>query len=404
MASTAIVSSFKIGNVEHHSLPQEENRVPVVAQETLKNNGDFILTPERTVLYVSIDAVGFPRQACTAAAAAASLAHASAASAASASAGAAVPLGLLITGPLCIFAALVWTLPDACTALEKVNDELRNAQFSASAELKIGTVSAKTKEAIIEAQKAARVGKLGIANNVMFLNMGIAQTNLGVVTMLADPVAKTFHYSAALTGAAGNTAILASGIALGAIYALRGGFMLARAVNSYNVANEFHQNYKSKLTDGVDAAMEFMKEEEARGPVYMDRRVDSSCLINEQGNKLTATSINPGEKIDYLQRVDKGIYTEVLKHKMSIIIAVAMILGGILAIASAVLTAGIVPIIIGLVSAVFFMSMEYLFLTYDSSAIFERLRDRLYVMPPELLKADDRSQLLDSPQPQQIAG
>jgi hypothetical protein len=126
--------------------------------------------------------------------------------------------------------------------------------------------------------------------------------------------------------------------------------------------------------------------------------VDTACLEKKdpEGNVVghyTETGIQDkegtiikyktdDERLDYLKGTDKGIYTKELEQKMAMAIATAMIIGGVLAIVLlSIFTCGTAPIVIGLVSAIFFMSMEYAFLTYDSSRLFEWLRDRLYSTP-----------------------
>ena len=76
--------------------------------------------------------------------------------------------------------------------------------------------------------------------------------------------------------------------------------------------------------------------------------------------------------------VDKGIYSQKLKQKIAIIVAISMIIGGILMIAGCVLTGGLLPLIIVLAGATFFLLMESAFLPYDNSTIFEWLRDSFY--------------------------
>lgn len=364
-----------------------------------KGNADFNLTPGRTFVYCSIDGIGGLRQTSTAAQSISLLSHAS--SNASNITGAAIPFGLLITGLLSMGTAAFWTLPDSSQALTEAQKELEAAEKA----LETATDKEESKKVVMEAKHAVEISRLGLANHSLYFSMGASQTASGIVSMLSPETAHVLHYSPILTGHAANIAGLATGVALGAIYVARGGVMLTRAVKSYCLVRDFHDEFKKGFensgskgqTDGIHAATGFMEKAKVKGQPYLDRRIDQSCLrkTDEKGNYLgTYTEKgfqNPegeitkyssdSEKIEYLKRVDKGIYTEKLKHEVAITIAIAMIIGGVLAIVLSVMTGGIAALIIGLVSAIFFMSMEYIFMTYDSSSLFEWLRDRLYKEP-----------------------
>jgi hypothetical protein len=99
-----------------------------------------------------------------------------------------------------------------------------------------------------------------------------------------------------------------------------------------------------------------------------------------------------GEELEYLERVHKGIYTAALKHKTSMLIAAAMLIGGIATILSIVLTGGLSLLAIGVIAAIFFIIMEYTFLTYDSSRMFEWFRDWRYSKQPNLQEASEAAQ------------
>ena len=125
-------------------------------------------------------------------------------------------------------------------------------------------------------------------------------------------------------------------------------------------------------------------EELEKDPDAFGRKVDASCLTGVE-NGVTKTysasslkEATPAQKLQYLALVDKGIYTQRLKQKLSMSIGVAMFIAGALTIVVTVMSGGIAPVIIALASAIFFILMEGFFWTYDSSSAFEWFRDKLY--------------------------
>lgn len=368
------------------TLSSEDSKTNAVFTNT-KTNADFVLTSFRTAVYSFIDLVGGARQAAAAVEAVGILSHAPAVSSI---AGGIVPIGLLVTGPLSAATAAGWTIPDAYDALKKAQKSLKEAGNNPTL--------------INDAEQVLELSKLGLANHSLYFMMGAMQTGSGIVAMCSsEGVAHLFHYTPVLTGGAANIATLVTGVGLGVIYTVRGTVMLTRAVKSYQQIHDFHLQFKECFTekkpeDRVAAAMDFMKKTAELGSTYFNRRVDTACLEKKdaKGNvigRYTETGVQDKEgqitayktkeeRLDYLKEVDKGIYTKELEQKMAMAIATAMIIGGILAIVLlSIFTCGTAPIVIGLVSAIFFMSMEYAFLTYDSSRLFEWLRDRLYSTP-----------------------
>lgn len=360
----------------------EQNASPISTSPLQKGNADMILTFGRSVAYCGIDGVGGLRQTGAAIQAASLIFHAS--PVVSNFAGVATPIGLLATGPACMLTAAIWTLPDAWDALQTASTELDLAKES---------------DAQQEAVHAAEIAKLGFANHSLYFSMGAAQSAAGIVEMCGPTMAHIFHYAPVLTGASASIASMVSGAALGAVYAARGGVMMTRAAKSYCLVNDFHKEFKEQFegkfdfSKKIDKAFEFMKEAESQGKDldYLKRRVDLSCFAKTS----TKDVVSSGDKLEYLKGVDKGIFTEKLKHQISMVIAAAMILGGVLAIVLAIVTGGIGPIIVALLAAIFFMSMEYIFMAYDSSYIFESLRDFLYETPEWLENKIDKKIELD---------
>lgn len=366
------------------SLPSQKDAVQSIGLRSIQNgNGDFNHDAIRTPIYMAIDFIGGGRQLAASIQAASLLFHSS--TGLSAAAGAAIPIGLLTTGVGSAATALLWTIPDALDNLGSANKELFCTPIA-------------NIEEVEEAKKAVEIARLGLANHSLYFSMGAAQIASGAVAMCTAPIAHVFHYTPVLMGTSATIATTVTGVALGAIYTARGAVMMARAVKSYLIVDEFHNAFKrSSQSEGdkVAQALTFMQDEEAKGATYLDRRVNPTCLRgkNVKGEEIAYTAkgiiakdgtLKPytsAEKQEYLVRVDKGIYTEKLKLKVSMTIAAAMIIGGVLAIVLTAVTGGIAPLIIGLVSAIFFMSMEYIFMAYDSTGIFDILRDSLYEAP-----------------------
>lgn len=338
----------------------------------VKNNGDLNLTPIREPVYMGADGVGGFRQVCTIAQAGAQLAHAS--PIISGIANAAISIGLCLTGTVCMLTAAVWTIPDAYKSYEAVSNEYELTQQPPQEEDE--TEAAARELAYEEAKKALPIAKLGLANQGLYFTMGAAQVAAGVIDLCSPATAQVLHYTPAMTGTAAGTAAMASGIALGAIYVVRGGIMMAKAIQSSRIVHAFEDELKAEAGKSIQDAVNFMKKAETQGDAFLGRRLDMECL---KGAKTD---------IEYLKAADKAIYTEKLKHKIAKIIATAMIIGGILAIAASCLCPGTLPLIaIMLISAVFFLSVESVFLTYDSSKIFIWLRNHLYEESPYLTEA-----------------
>lgn len=343
----------------------------------LVSNGDLIQTPVREAAYMGIDALGAGRQGFTIVGVGSQLSHASAAISTVASA--AIPVGLCLTGAACMITAAAWTIPDAVNGLKSTYKELETAEASVTDldqsedSLLVDRLSAF--KAVEEAKTALPIAKLGVANQSLYLAMGAAQAAAGVVDIISPTVAHAFHFTPVLTGTAAATAATAAGVALGAVYVVRGGVMMTKSVKSYCIVRDFENEFKTSVGESIEKAVTFMEDSKARGETYLGRRVDAKCL----------TAAENGTDIEKLQAFDKGIYTEKLKHKIAIAIAAAMIIGGVLAIVAACLIPGVLPVlIISLVSAAFFLSVESVFFSYDSSRIFEWLRDHLYKESPYL--------------------
>jgi hypothetical protein len=397
-------------NERDDEINQADEKTSLLRKKTLEekpaSNADFTLTPVRTAVYCGIDIVGGARQVSSTVENSSKIAVEVASKLGQAShvsqiASVGTPIGLLITGPLCMATAAAWTIPDAAAALKTAKNELKKCKQDVE-------LTAEGIKILEDAKQAVKLAELGVANHSLYFTMGASQTASGVVGMLGQQTAHLLHYAPVLTGSVAGTAAMATSVALGAVYVARGSVMLVRGYKGHGMAKQFHEELENSskplVNDPVESAIQFMKDAEKLGDGYLGRRMDSSLLQvkNEKGEvvgkytaegikgkdgKISSHYVTKEQKVDYLKRVDKAIYTKKLEYKISMVIAGAMILGGILAIISAcVFTGGIALLVIGLASAIFFMSMEYIFLTYDSSSLFEKLRNKLY-SEPEWVKA-----------------
>jgi hypothetical protein len=244
---------------------------------------------------------------------------------------------------------------NAESALEEARDMLEKKKFELG-----------------EEQRVLKIATLGMVNQSLLFTMGLGQAATGVVEMIAAPPA-AFNITPVLTGAAANTAILATSVALSAIYLLRGATMVFRAKKNLDAINELADGLHAKGT--LQEAIDYMKGIEAKGHDYMKRRMDVTCLKGKSANACT-TDV---EKKEYLGLVDKAIYSQALKHKVAMCIGFAMIIGAVLGIIAANLATGGVPLLlVSLGSALFFLAVEIPFLVYDSPKCFEKYRDFFY--------------------------
>jgi hypothetical protein len=411
----------------NNELLTTKNKANSTGQNSIqKSNGDMVLTPLREFIYaVVIDITGgVTRQTFTIINDVITLASKVHATILPVIACVAIPVSLLVSGIGCLVTGLAWTLPDSCDDLAKaewelasdpqaiklknlkemlkapneslmiVDDAEKNELTPAIEELELaGTVT--------EAKEAVEIARLGVVNHYFYTLMGAFQIASAGVAFASSKVAHVFHYAPALTGHAASAAAATTAIALGIVYALRGAFMLFQSVKSYKKVDEFENELKGKKT--LNKVLKFMKKKESEvlGSSYLNRRVDTSCLIEKKNEFVTFRYTTTGieqiikdgekeiitkikyktaeDKFSYLERVSKGIYSEKFKHKIRMTIAAAMILGGVLTIVLAAISGvGLAAIGISLAAAIFFFLMESVYSTYDSSFVFQKLRDFFY--------------------------
>lgn len=335
-----------------------------------ESNGDFILTETRTKVYVSTDIANGTRQVNSAIQSVAALSSGSATVAGvTATIGS---FGLLGAALVNVGASVCWTIPDSKRELQSVKDEFENASDEPSK---------------AEAAEALSIAKLGVKNHYLLFTMGVTQIASASTAIASPTVANYLGYAPALTGAVSSMATIASGVALGAVYTARGLVMMKKAYKSNAQVNSFYEEFRQRVQadKSLNSAISFMQETE-KNQTYLSRRVDLFCL-RDQANPDTFDFVKNEQVTDrakciqYLERVDKAVYSAKLKNKIAFSIGFAMVIGGILAIAVSILSGGTAPLIVALISATIFVMMEYTFVTYDSSRAFVWLRDRYYKKP-----------------------
>ncbi len=313
---------------------------------------------------------------------------------------AAVPVGLLLTGPLTAALAVKYAIPDSLEQFTEAKERVEEVEYNLKRPLEAQERREVTFE-LGEAKRVLKIAKLGMVNQSLLLTMGLGQAATGVVAMLAAPPV-LFNITPVLTGAAAHVAVIATSVALSAIYFLRGTVMVYRSKQNLDVINELAMGLRAK--GNIREAMAYMKGIEALGPDYLKRRLDVSCL-----GEMTANGCKtPGEEKEYLRRVDKAIYSQALKHKVAMCIGFAMIIGAVLGIIAANLATGGIPLLlVSLGSALFFLAVEVPFLVYDSPKFFAKYRDFFYARQkvvefedaPEVVRVIERLPVAVAPDP-----
>lgn len=376
--STKTVDS-SVGGRGHQDM-RVSSQYPV-PQGKVKDNGDISITPAVERFFCFLDGVGGVRQAAFAVAASATLVSSVAAPVIAAIATAAASVGLLFSGVFTMATVVTITIPYTRSSLKKAQEELRKVQSTAK----------DTDPKVKSAKQMVTIRKLGLASQSILFVMTAVQCASGVVYMLGSAAASLMHYSAVLTGASAALAGIVTNVALGAIYTFRGTVMIYKACLALSMVSSFKKDFKN--CKDLHDKMAFLQSEEVGGEAYMQPRVDASCLektladgrvctMTAAGYKFEDGSVeqysNDTERQEYVQRVEKGIFSEQLKQMVYAAVGVSMIIGGVLTLAVTALTHGLAPIAISLASAVFFMLAEFIFLSHDSPQFLDCVRDRLF--------------------------
>lgn len=328
------------------------------------------------------------------------------------------------------YAAITETLPGnwkklvkAYNADELLNDvektehlshrELSRAKEEISSEFKIATAQ------FINQFFYLWLGISQLMHGTLTFIWGLYETVQNFFQLIHSTAVCAWHLLPGLTSPLLHLISKVSGVAAGVFYLIRGICIISRSSKSKVIVDDFQKKFERAGQMGetpqqkVANLMLFMRNQEDfadqlekvqdKGSVenlgldYLKRRFSTEFLTQiEEGTIYTAygkldendtltsydsnTQVyNLKDRVEYLKAIDKGIYTEQLKHKLGKVIGIAMIIGAVLTIiAACVFTGGLAPLIVGLVACIIFALMEYVFYVYDNSEAFEKYRDSHY--------------------------
>jgi|GEM_PF-2593592 len=319
-------------------------------------------------LVLTIDGIGTKRNICTAIGSGAEIANTSA-KMVSVIAGGIVPIFQIIGGLIYVASAAAHTIPNA-------HAEYNGARLEYSA----AALSHNPRKMQLAAEGIA-VARMGLTNQYLYGTVGSSMTSCGVLTLMSPTGAGLFGFTPVVAAGAAASA----GAALGGVYAVRGAVVIGRSLYNLKYLNQFEKELKENLK--LNGSTKHSLESSIDNTIQMIKKIglETHALKRRIGDTAQLGS-NAGldEKIRYLEAVDKGLHEKKLQQKLNLIIGIAMFLGGLAAITAIILSGGLAIPIIALVSAVFFTAMEGIFLAYDSSRLFEKLRKKLYTPSKEI--------------------
>jgi hypothetical protein len=335
-------------------------------------NAEWSRTKAQEGVWLTIDGLGTFRNICAAIGSAGEIVGTTAAKVASVAAGGIIPISFMLGGAFVLGSAAIHNIPKALEECRGAEKDLEIAMQSMDPDQR--------RQQIELADEGITAAALGLTNQSLYGLMGAGMIQCGVVTLMSPVGAQLFGFAPLVSAGAAT----ASGGALGAVYAVRGAVVLGKSVYSLIYLNKFEKDFKeslklrgTSLAQTVDTAIEKI-EKIGTLPNALGRR------IGDNASKLLDPGATLEDKIRYLEAVDKGIQERKLQEILSAIIGVAMILGGLAAIAAVFVCAPATIGVISLVSAVFFVAMESVYGTYDSSFLFSKLRDKLYTPSDEI--------------------
>jgi hypothetical protein len=326
-------------------------------------------------LYLTLDGIGTVRNISSAYVSGAAIAMTSA-KAVSIIAGAFLPVLQIAGGAIALGSSVIHGFPNACKEYIGARDEYAALAAKASSPLTMQ-----------RAKEGLTVAKLGLVNQTLGTVGAIGLTSSGIVSLMSFVGTQMSYVAAPVTGAI-----------LGAGYGIRGAVILGRTVYNYRYLNQFENDFKKllqikgkDLNQTLDGAIQMIQGFDSQ-PNALKRRIGEVDLVLPANATLD-------QKIKYLERAHQGIHEKKLQQKISGIIGAAMFIGGLTSIAVAVMailfTGGLAIPVIGLISAIFFLAMESIFMTYDSSWIFERVKQKCYKPSQEIEALKARIKLLE---------
>ncbi len=243
-------------------------------------------------------------------------------------------------GALILYNAAVYTLPNACI-------EFKAALLSDTQEGKISS-------------------GLSAMGQVLYASMGLGLLLAGAVGILNKILENP---------AVSHVSMVASSF-LGMLCIVRGAIMLGRALHSLAYLISFKNAFKEVVTGGNREEIEQFLSKAAENPEDFKRRVGSA------GVEVYEKYLEDGNMNALLLAIDKGIFTQLSKQALYITISLAMIIGGVFSLISTLGTADI--LLTALIAATTWAAMEFNFLIFDVSAVFNYLVDKAYGATPQL--------------------
>ena len=379
--------------------PSQEQKIASHALARVEDNGDLKLTPTRSFVYVSIDALGVIRQICQIARPAIAVISA--------------PFTLIPAGVMYVYSGIFWTVPDAQAAHEASKKRVEVAQSFKN-------------PASETAKRSELIDLLGVINQKLFIAMGLGQLLLGAFLLFTKEALQTFGPQAIQLAVLGAKALfkciqVIAGM-LGVIYIIRGIVQTGRAILMYyrlcQFRNELKNVHNNNIMDLIHAKQkEFFGEEgdttfdpthlaflkdflvERVGQEVAFQLMDKVIAECNWGKQIEGmTSAQKTESLgkdfdEHIQQsktnstgrkeltsddINQAIFTEKYKAAVSMFIGVSMVIGGILSVLVAVGTSGLSAATIALVNAVFMFCVDGPFITSDSPMLFNFFRDMFY--------------------------
>jgi len=330
-------------------------------------DGEWDRTLKQEGLWLSIDGIGTGRNITTAIGSGTEIAGTSA-KVASVCGGGIVPILQVVGGVLVVGSALRDTIPKAYEEYKGARAEYEMAVFS------------RDQEKLDYAEEGVAVATLGLANQSLYCSMGGGLIAAGTTTMMGPATAHLMGFNPVVGAMAGA----AAGAALGGIYVLRGGVVIGRAAYNLYYLNRFEKEFKTALAVNEET-QECLEEAVEKALAVINKPGEGSLAQQRRiGDAAKITPETLEEKIRLLEKADQELYTKKLQQKVSLIIGIAMVIGGLASIAAVVFSGGLALPLIALISAIAFTAMEGIYATYDSSYLFEKVRARLYKPSQEI--------------------
>jgi len=332
-------------------------------------DGEWARLPGQEALWVTVDVIGTKRNFGTAIQSGCEIAN-TATKVSTAFGGVVVPILQILGGIMVVGSAIKHTIPQALKELGTAKQELELADLSRNA-ARIGY-----------AKEGLTVARLGVANQSLYLTMGGGLIASGTLTTMSPLGAELFKFQPVV----GSGAAAVGGAVLGGIYVVRGAVILGRSIYNLHYLNQFEDEFRSAMRLGGETKADLENAVDLAIGAVQKYGDGSAAQQRRIGDKVAGLppQASLDQKIAYLEEVDKGLHEKKLQQKISIIIGLAMFLGGIAAIAAIFFSGGLALPLIALISAIAFALMEVVYATYDSSVIFEKVRARCYTPSQEI--------------------